>query len=608
MEFIVTQDKSFLKSIPHEPGVYRFYAATLDSHEELLYIGKAINLAKRIKSYFQSTASLSPRISLMVNKIDKIILTVTDNEASALILENNLIKSQKPKYNIVFRDDKSYPLIRLSKHDFPRIDSYRGKSHGDNYFGPYSNVQTVRQALDMIQTLFKLRTCSDNFFKSRQTPCMLYQIKRCTAPCVGYVTVEEYKAQVELARQFLKGNYTTVINILTNEMYQKAESLEFESAALIRDKISALNQVSTKQIVTNHNHPVTTDIVMAQVIQNKKQTMFQVFVYVISIKNGVYSSDNNFCIKSNDADLSHALEAFLEGYYLEHRHTSVVYVDTKLDSEFLQMFYAATKIKVIISSSDWVKKLFDMAKINLDKIIENYHEDLDEQLLNGAKILADLLKIPTINRIECIDISHNNGVNAVASLVVYEDGKIDSSKYRLYNLPDTVNGDDLLGLKTMLSRRFKSDNLPLPNVILVDGGMNQYKAVKKLITENDLCDRITLASIYKGAKRDPKYDRVIVQDGVILSANDNPELFKLLQGLRDEAHRFAITRHRKKQVKTMAVSKLTEIPGVGEAKRRALVAHFGGMRGVMYASVNELKKVYGVSENLADQIYTYFHS
>lgn len=607
MEFVATPDKSFLKLLPHEPGVYRFYQIKVDTQEEeLLYVGKAINLSKRIKSYFQKTSALSPRISLMVAKIDKIIVTVTENEASALLLENNLIKSQKPKYNIVFRDDKSYPLIRLSKHDYPKIDSYRGKGYDDNYFGPYPNATTVSQALDTIQSIFKLRTCSDNFFNSRQKPCMLYQIKRCSAPCMGYITVEEYQEQVFFTKQFLRGNYKTVLQLLMEKMNELSDNQEFELAALIRDKVSIFSQINNRQIVVNYNQKITADVIALMVIPN--QDKYRVFIYIINIKNGVYNSDNHFKFDSEDSDVENVLEAFLSGYYLEHKNISLVYVEPKLNVEFSKMFFAATKIKIIISHSDWIKKIYKMAYANLNKIINQAEFGLEKNFIKSAQILSDLLGIGKINRIECIDISHNNGVNAVASLVVYENEKIDPAKYRLYNLSDEVGGDDLLGIKEMLTRRLRSDTLPYPEVILVDGGINQYKTVKKLVEENDLCDKMRVISIYKGTKRDPRYDKLILREGLILNVSDNKDLFCLLQNLRDEAHRFAITRHRKKQIKSMSMSKLTEIEGLGSVKRKALMAHFGSVRGVMNANINELQEVYGIGESLANQIYTYFRS
>ena len=605
MEIFVNKS-DFIKTIPIQPGVYRFYAKDeLDATNnkvsgELLYVGKAINLAKRVKSYFQKSQALSPRISLMVKKIYRIELTITDNEVSALLLENNLIKTLKPKYNIIFRDDKTYPLIRLTNHEYPKIDSYRGKNTGDNYFGPYPNAYAVRYTIDTIQNLFKLRTCSDSFFNHRSRPCMLYQIKRCTAPCVGYVGQEEYAKQVNLAIKFLQGDYNQIVTNLNRQMNQAANNLEFELAASIRDKISMLRQISTDQIMNNHKKPINADIVLA------KSQGGKLFVYVINLRQGIYSGDCHFVLPNPDDDLPAVLAVFLEGHYLEQLAVNTIYVDTDLDDEFLQMFTAATKIKVTTKLPMQIKRLYtSMGQVNLGKVIDGANQN--SQLSLAAERLAGILNINEIHRIECIDVSHTGGANAQASLVVYEDGVIDSSKYRRYNLPDSIGGDDLLGIKTMLERRLKAQNLALPQVILVDGGINQFNLVKNMLSVHELCDKIRVVSIYKGVRRDPKFDRVIIDQNLLLESDGEPLVFKLLQMLRDEAHRFAITGHRKKQIKTMAVSKINDIANIGDVKKRALITHFGSIRGVANASIEDLKQISGIGDSLASAIYYHFH-
>ncbi|MCC2625345.1 MAG: uvrC [Burkholderiales bacterium] len=607
MELTITENKEFLKQIPDRPGVYRFYAAK-DKNEELLYVGKAINLSKRVKSYFQKTIKQSPRISLMIAQIARIEITITDNEASALILENNLIKSLKPKYNILFRDDKSYPLIRISTHKFARIDAYRGKTNQKmhQYFGPYPNAYAVTHAINLIQKLFKLRTCTDSIFANRSRPCILHQIKLCTAPCVGYVNQEQYQSQVNMAIEFLKGNYKQIVADLTKAMNEKAENMEFEAAAAIRDKITLLGNISTNQVINNHNQPITADIIIA------KSYLGRVFIYLISLQNGIYSGDKHFVINDPDDDIKEVLEVFVQNYYLEHQQTQLVYLsfdnkqDVTLDNEFLQMFYSATKVKIIFTRPVMFKKIFQMAEINLERVIKN--KNGHNELKTAADKLAKLLEIEAINRIECVDISHHHGANAVASCVVYQDGKIDNSLYRRYNLPASVGGDDLAGMKQMLERRFAATDLPVPQVILIDGGITQFKMLKNLIQNSRLCGKIRAVSIFKGEKRKAQYDQVIIHDHMIVQYKDDPELFKLLQGLRDEAHRFAITGHRKSQIKTMTVSALENIPNIGAGKRRILLTHFGGIKGVMQASVDELQQVPGIGLGLAQQIFTYFHN
>lgn len=605
MEIIVKDDKSFLKQIPDRPGVYRFYSANID---ELLYVGKAINLFKRVKSYFQKTLQQSPRISLMIAQIARIEITITENEASALILENNLIKSLKPKYNILFRDDKSYPLIRVSGHKFPKIDIYRGKTNQkvNQYFGPYPNAQAVTHAISLIQKLFKLRTCTNSFFANRSRPCILYQIKLCTAPCVGHVNEVQYQSQVALAVQFLHGNYTQIVNDLTWQMNEKAIAMEFEAAAVIRDKIILINSISKNQIITNHNQPISADVIVA------KSYLGKVFIYVVSLQYGVYSGDKHFIINDPDDNIGVVLEVFIQSYYLEHQHTQLLYIQVngtnviKLDDEFVRMFFAATKIKIVAAYSNWLKKILAMADVNLSRIVKNFNGN--NELKAAANKLAKLLELETIDRIECVDISHHQGANAVASCVVYQDGKIDNSLYRRYNLPASVAGDDLAGMKLMLERRFKARDLPIPQVILIDGGSTQYNMLKNLIQTSELCGKIRPVSIFKGENRNPQNDQVIINEHLVVRYKDDQDLFKLLQGLRDEAHRFAITGHRKAQIKTMTVSRLDSIPNIGRIKRKSLLAHFGSVKGVMQASVDELRQVNGIGLELARQIFAYFHN
>lgn len=604
MEIIADKETNFLKQIPRSPGVYRFYGK---ENDELLYVGKAINLLKRVKSYFHKTLQQSPRINLMIAQIVRIEITITDNEVGALILENNLIKSLNPKYNIIFRDDKSYPLIRLSRHQFPRIDTYRGKTNEslNQYFGPYPNAQGATAAIELVQKLFKLRTCANNVFANRTRACMLYQIKRCTAPCVGSVTTAQYQTQVDLAVQFLRGNYAQLAADLDAQMHESALHMEFEAAALVRDKIALLNNIYQQQMINNHNQPLSADIVTAKSYLNR------VFVYVISLINGIYSGDKHFIINDPDNNIGLVLEVFIQNYYLERQHTQRIYiqVDAKnsvLDAEFLQMFHAATKIKIIQTRSRQLRAIYKMAALNLGRIIANTSGD--NELEVAAIGLAHLLELESIKRIECIDISHHQGANTVASCVVYQDGRIDKSLYRQYNLPDSVGGDDLAGMQLVLERRLKAVDTPLPQVILIDGGITQYNMLKNLIQSSAVCGKIRAVSIFKGEKRKAQYDQVIIDEHRRLGYSEAPGLFKLLQSLRDEAHRFAITRHRTAQIKTMTTSKLENIPNIGASKRRSLLTHFGSLGRVMQASIDELCQVSGIGRVLAKQIFVYLHN
>lgn len=587
-------EENFLKLLPKSPGVYRFY----DIDNNLLYVGKAINLSNRVKSYFRKQNDTSPRISLMVRKIYFIEITITENEVSALILENNLIKNLKPKYNIIFRDDKTYPLIRLSQHKFAKIDYYRGKINSAySYFGPYPNAASVRETIDTVQKIFKLRTCTDSFFANRARPCILFQIKRCTAPCVGKVNELDYALQVSLATDYLQGNFADIVDKLTKKMYVASDSLDFELAAGFRDKIGLIREMQASQIITKHDMPLKADLLIHEVIANK------LYVYIIIIRNGMYIGDTHFILDVVDDNWMHSLEVFLESYYLSGRNTESVIVEASFNKEFKTFLQKALNIKLESQMTGNVQKLFAMGRVNLQKIIESG----SNYLVEGASVLAQLVGISKINRIECIDVSHNHGDDAVAGVVVYENGVIDNSKYRKYNLSKEVNGNDILAMELVLKRRLSNQDLLLPDVFLVDGGRLQFEIVKNIVSEYDLCGKIKVVAIFKGEHRNPKFDRLILENGKIVSYSEEPIVFKLLQGLRDEAHRFAITGHRKKQAKKMSSSAVEDIPNVGLAKRKALIAHFGSVKNIANANVEDLQKVTGIGALLANQIYLYFH-
>ncbi len=595
----------FLQTIPKEPGIYRFYGLLEDKSEELLYVGKALSLRHRIKSYFQKSATHSPRISLMIAKIYRIEITVTENEVSALILENNLIKSLKPKYNIIFRDDKTYPLIRLTKHKFPKLESTRSKPNQvDTFLGPFPNSYAVSQNLDVIGRLFRLRTCTDNDFSNRSRPCMLYQIKRCQAPCVDLISTSEYKHQVNLAVDFLNGKYEQVIQDLTMEMNELAINMEFEKAAVVRDKIGMIKQISKTQIINNYKEPVSADLVVCDSYAKK------IFIYLIILRNGIYVGDKHFILDNPDDDINTVFEAFMEGYYLEGHNIRNVFTSFIFKSEFISVLESAAKIKISQKMNSQIEKLYQMGKVNLLKIIEQYASDRGfSEAVNRLKVL---LSIDKIERIECIDVSHNQGDSTVASLVVYEGGIIDSSKYRRYNLStdlegNPIVGNDILAMSTVMKRRLASKELMLPDVFLVDGGLNQLSVVKNILDSMGLCDKIRVVAIFKGERRDPQFDRIILPDGSVRTYHGERQLFRLLQSLRDEAHRFAISGHRKKQAKKMLSSKLNDIPNIGAKKKQALIASFGSVKEVANASVEDLSKVKGIGVALANQIYMYFH-
>ena len=595
MRSLASLDNSFFFFFSHSPGVYRYYNAD----ELLLYVGKALDLHKRVKSYFQKKIDLSPRIGLMVSKIHSIELTVTENETSALLLESNLIKSLKPKYNIIFRDDKSYPYIKISTHQYPLIEYFRGKPQArDTLFGPYPNPYVVRENLDLLQRLFKLRTCTDGSFANRSRPCMLYQVNLCCAPCVAKVSPAQYAEYVKYAKDFLRGNFSDLVAKLSQQMYQFAEQLEFEQASSLRDKIGLIRELQHKQIVSDSNLPINSDILLTREYNQ------QLFIYLIIIRNGLYVGDKHFAQRLVDSK-ELILEAFLESYYRSEQLTRLIYLDQALNSDFNEYFYKIYGLKLVYGFKGRLAELALMGRKNLEKVIENSH--LDNIYIDACSKLATLLQVERVNRIECYDTSHNHGSSAVAAMTVYANGKIDHSLYRKFNLSDSINGDDLLALETVLKRRLANKELPVPEVILVDGGKTQLAISKKLIDELGFCDKIKLIAIFKGEQRKAEFDKVIIDTTTELTFLDEPLLFKLLQTLRDEAHRFAITGHRKKQQQRMQTSQLEDIAGIGASKRKALIAFFGSATAVANAGIEQLQQVDGVGVELANSIYKHFH-
>ena len=600
---IYINEKNFLTSIPKDPGVYKFYSE--QQGEVLLYVGKAINLNNRIKSYFKGGQHLSPRISLMVSKIDYIDVTITENELSALIIERNLIKRLKPKYNIVFRDDKTYPLIKLSKHQYPKIESYRGEiNQNDRFFGPFPNSKIVSSNIDLIIKIFKLRTCSDSEFANRARPCMLYQIDKCSAPCVSNISIKNYAAQVELAIDFLNGTYNKIAKNLTNLMYKFSENNEFEKAADIRDKLFMIKKLRDSQIVNNYNQPVNIDLVF---IDNNKQ---YIFIYLIKVRNGAYIGDKNFVIKNNGEFIEEILDEFIREHSIFLGDDDLIYCNKELDQDFIINVFKFYKLKIITKTFNAIKHLLHTGNININKIKEQYNKI--NNLTIGCTDLTKILNIPIINKIECIDISHNHGDDTVGSLVVYENNIIDPSKYRRYNidkdeLGNQVNGNDLLAMRILLSKRFANKDIKFPELIIVDGGMLQLENLKKIIIEHGLYGKILGIAIFKGDKRNPENDKLIIDNGVVIDYNSNNYAFKLIQKLRDEAHRFAITSHRKRQIKKMTTSHLDDIVNIGHKKKGALLAQFGSLKNVAEASIEELLKIPGIGKETAEIIFNHFH-
>ena len=593
--------RSLIRGLPEEPGVYRMISAD----DAVLYVGKAKNLKRRVSSYFQRTAS-SPRIALMVSQVERVDVTPTRSEAEALLLENNLIKSLGPKYNILFRDDKSYPYIRLSGHEYPQLAFHRGAfAKSDRYFGPFPNSWAVRDSLHLLQKIFKLRTCEDSVFRNRSRPCLLHQIGRCSAPCVGHVSVEDYAADVRLTSLFLDGKTSAVVDDLTRKMEQASEQLAYEQAAVIRDRIRSLQSVLHRQYVDSRKDE-DVDVLVAV------EAGGQVCVNVAMVRGGRHLGDRpQFPANAAGCDVLDVLLAFVEQHYQQHPLPFKLLVDTEpepLREALAEIVERPPQITRARYETDrgWVGMALKNARLALAARAQDAGRS--EQRLDALRVALALDETP--QRIECFDISHTMGEATVASCVVCEAGSMKKSEYRRYNIAGVTGGDDYGAMRQALTRRFErvaSGEGVCPDLLLIDGGKGQLGVAREVLLELSL-DSVPLVGVAKGEGRKPGLETLVFADGRVAAnlGSDDPALH-LIQEIRDEAHRFAITGHRARRAKARSSSRLEDIPGVGPGRRRDLLAAFGGLDGVKAATVEDLCRVAGISGKLAQQIYNALH-
>jgi excinuclease ABC subunit C len=622
--FEILQDK--VKNLTELPGVYRFF----DSNKNILYVGKAKNLKKRVSSYFQKTA-LSPRIERMVSKISDFETTVTRTETEALILENNLIKALAPPFNILFRDDKSYPYLMITGHAFPRITSYRGKTDRKNtYFGPFPNTWSVRNSVQILQKVFLLRTCEDTVFKNRSRPCLLHQIHRCSAPCVNLITKDEYSQDVSKALSFLEGNHISVMQDLETLMLSYSDALEFEKAATIRDRIADLSNVLQQQSMDVAAEGQTNIDVLAVV-----EKLGQVCVNLAMVRGGRHLGDHAYfpsVVKVQgevQSELKDYLLSFMAQRYLDEQVSEgdsspqtlpsvfVMNLDLGEDGELLQSSIAQRvkkKVQFITQPQEqrrhWLKLAQDNAELSLLKrITENSGQT------RRTKELIDTLGIDIEDaeqlRIECFDISHTSGEATQASCVVYQHHAMQNKEYRRFNIENITPGDDYAAMRQVLMRRYANFlELPMekiPHIILVDGGKGQVEIARQVFTEIGIDLRL-IVGVAKGDGRKVGLETLIFADHrQQLELGIDSAALMLVAQIRDEAHRFAITGMRAKRQKTRNVSRLEDIEGIGAKRRQRLLARFGGIRGVAGATVEELSQVEGISTSLAEQIYKQLH-
>ena len=593
-----------MRTVTERPGVYRMY----NRMDEVIYVGKAGNLKNRLSSYFQKNVD-SRKTQVLVSQICNVQTTVTDSAREALILEHNLIKEYRPRYNVVLRDDKSYPYIFIaSKQDYPRISYQRGsRKAAGKYIGPYPNAGAVKRSLSLVQKLFKVRQCEDTYFRNRSRPCLQYQIKRCNAPCVGYISPEDYQRDVDLTSRILEGKNNEVIKDLTAQMDSASEKLEFEQAATLRDQITSLKSVSDLS-ATMREHG-NADYVAA--LTKGGQSCVQVFF----IRNGINLGNKAFYPATPpDSQGVDILNAFLPQFYLEHEVPKEIVTSEPVDDhELLQeVLSARTGSAVAIA---W-RVRGDRAKLQA-LAVTNAKIALEARLssrsgmaarLDSVRQIVDLEDLP--QRMECFDISHTMGEATVASCVVFNAEGAQKSEYRRFKIEDITPGDDYAAMRQALTRRYTralKESRPLPDILFIDGGKGQISVARDVLEELQISD-INLVGVSKGPDRRPGEETLLLvsQQRELQLSNNSPGLL-LIQQIRDEAHRFAITAHRGQRAKKRRKSVLEDIPGLGPKRRKALLTHFGGLHGLQQAGTADIAAVPGISETLAEAVYEILH-
>ena len=598
--------KAFLASLTELPGVYRM----LDANENVLYVGKAKNLKKRVSSYFRENLS-SPRIAHMVSQIANIATTSTRTEAEALLLENNLIKSLSPRYNILFRDDKSYPYIVLTRGEFPRLGFFRGNpDRKSDYFGPYPSSLAVRDSIHLLQKMFRLRTCEESVFANRSRPCLLFQIKRCSGSCVDRISREEYAADVQLATMFLLGKQQEVTQRLTDAMDEASGRLAFEQAAIFRDQIQSLRQVQEKQYISSSKGE-DVDIVVAILEAG------QLCLNLAMVRGGRHLGDRPmFPTNAGDNTPADAIAAFMRQHYAVHPVPARLIAspmptnDEGSDLAVLLAELAGRTVPLFEPRSLLHKAWSDMAIQNakLAVIARNQASAQQEQRLQA---LQDALGLNEhLQRIECFDISHTQGEATVASCVVYDGNGMKKADYRRYNIRDIQPGDDYAAMRQVITRRYEkvaAGEGVAPDLILIDGGKGQISSAQAALADLGLAE-LAMIGVAKGEDRKPGLETLIFPDDRLpLQLSSQHPALHLIQEIRDEAHRFAITGHRAKRSKARKTSTLESLPGIGPARRKALVSQFGGLAGVLEATIEQLVEVPGISREQAEKIYAALH-
>jgi excinuclease ABC subunit C len=603
--------QQFLKTVTNEPGVYRMF----DDKQTVIYVGKAKNLKKRLSSYFSLTQK-HPKTLALVSHIANIEVTVTFTETEALILEHNFIKQYKPKYNVLLRDDKSYPYLFLSAHKHPQLTLVRAqnKKRKGTYFGPYPSGGAVRESLLLMQKLFPIRQCEDSYYNNRSRPCLQYQLKRCLGPCVNAMSEEEYAHQVKLASDFLQGKSQKVISQLVEEMEKASQALEFEKAAVRRDQIQSLKKVQEQQWVSGDVEQLDVlGLVYEQGIAS---------IHMLFIRQGrILGSRNYFPKVPKNAGKDEVLSSFLSQFYLSGQSGRTMPKEILLSDDFAERtvfaelfsdycgYKTALRIEVRGERAKFIKLAYANAEIALQT-----HLSQKKNIQQRYQLLEEKLELSKpITRMECYDISHTMGEKTVASCVVFNRDGANKSAYRHFNITGITPGDDYAAMAQVLARRFKEiqpvENIP--DIIFIDGGLGQLQQAENIINslESHFSGKFPLLiGIAKGVTRKAGLETLILAESheILELAEDSPALH-LIQQIRDESHRFAIMGHRQQRDKQRRTSSLEGIAGVGVKRRQDLLNYFGGLQGVKSASVDELAKIPGISYALAEKIHEALH-
>ena len=596
--------KEFVAALPRRPGGYRM----IDAAGTPLYVGKAKSLKDRVATYF-SPANVNPKVQALVHQIAEIEVTVTNSETEALLLEFNLIKAHKPRFNVVLRDDKSFPYIRLClDHEFPRLSFYRGaRNLPGRYFGPFPSAGAVKETLQQLQKLFRIRNCRDTFFANRSRPCLQHQIGRCSAPCVGLITREAYAQDIDAAEKVLDGRSDEVNSDLQARMEASAEQLQFERAAVLRDQLAALKRIQAQQIVTAD---AERDVDVICIVGEPGEYAISVML----VRGGRNLGTTSYFPRGALAEPDEALTSFIMQYYATQEPPPEVLVSEKLEDAQALAGVLVARASHAVNLRRPVRGLgVRWLDLNIDNATQALRMRLAqregaEEMLGALARELDLPELPA--RIECFDISHTGGEGTVASCVVFgRDGPL-KKEYRRFNITGVTPGDDYAALRQALARRYtriREGEYPAPDLLLIDGGLGQINEVHSVLVPLGFED-VTLIGIAKGAERRPGQERLFVfGSSVPLMLEPHSPASRLIQRIRDEAHRFAISGHRRRRARRYNESVLETVPGLGPAKRRALLRHFGGLQGILRAGTADFEEVAGIGAALARSLYDHLH-